>query len=193
MSQEGIIDAVGSHPEIPTEFLSNVIGQTAVPIANQIELLGDVVANAGIPFRSVASGNTLTHQVQISDTSALSDSTKNGIAHFDSTDFAIDGDGFVTLAGAGAGQTITGNDAVALPPTLGNWNIYGAVTAAGSNPVITSGAASTLTVNVQKSQALASSDATKIGLSNFDKVNFTLDSNGFVASTYTHAFLFGGM
>ncbi len=82
--------------------------------------------------------------------------------------------------GSIVGNTITGQSGGALPPTAGNWNISGAVTAAGTSPVVTSGAVSTLTVNVQTSQALAAADATKIGLSNFSSAGFGVAATGFV-------------
>ncbi len=88
----------------------------------------------------------------------------------------------ITLAinSATVGQTITGNSGGALSPTAGNWNILGAVVAAGTTPVATAGSVSTLTVNVQTSQALAAADATKIGLSNFDSAAFDVSATGFV-------------
>jgi len=359
MSQEGLVDIIGTHPEIPTEFIADV--GTAVPIANQLELLGTVVAAAGIPFQSTASGNTVTYEaqyasaivasdaadvglasfdsaffsvdavgfvtlsgssttelavdvstppgtdpvvplagvititggqvaagttanviqtdslaantltievqrssaqaattigangvshfdssmfsvdgngfvslsgggqaidsigvqtgtnpivptagglvtingavvaagtnpirtdgtaantmaveVQISQAIASADVTKIGLSNFDSNKFTVDANGFVSVSGTGIGQTITGDIGGALIPTAGNWNIFGASTAAGTSPVTTSGAVSTLTVNVQKSQAIASSDATKIGLSAFDSSAFSVDANGFV-------------
>lgn len=87
--------------------------------------------------------------------------------------------------GTSVGKTITGQSGGALSPTAGNWNISGAVTAAGTSPVVTSGAVSTLTVNVQTSQAIAATDATKIGLANFNSAQFTVDTNGFVSATGT--------
>ena len=81
---------------------------------------------------------------------------------------------------AKVGETITGNSGGALSPTLGNWNILGTSVAAGTTPVSTSGAASTLTVNVQTAQAIAATDATKIGLAAFNNTEFTVDANGFV-------------
>lgn len=83
--------------------------------------------------------------------------------------------------GTTVGKTITGNSGGALSPTAGNWNILAATVAAGTTPITTSGAVSTLTINVQKSQAIASTDATKIGLSNFNSSYFTVDANGFVS------------
>ncbi len=39
--------------------------------------------------------------IQRADESAVSDTTKNGVCHFDSTSFAVDSNGFVTLSGGG--------------------------------------------------------------------------------------------
>lgn len=83
--------------------------------------------------------------------------------------------------GTTVGKTITGQSGGPLSPTAGNWNIFGSSTAAGSSPVVTSGAGSTLTVNVQKSQALAAPDATKVGLCNFNSADFSVDADGFVS------------
>ncbi len=83
--------------------------------------------------------------------------------------------------GSTVGKTITGNSGGALNPTAGNWNIFGASTAAGTSPVTTSGSGSTLTINVQKSQAISSTDATKVGLANFNSADFSVDANGFVS------------
>lgn len=83
--------------------------------------------------------------------------------------------------GTTVGKTITGNSGGALAPTAGNWNILGSSPVAGTSPVTTSGAASTLTVNVQKSQAIAATDATKVGLANFNSSHFSVDANGFVS------------
>lgn len=91
--------------------------------------------------------NAYEIQIQRTTTAAVSTVGLNGICHFDSTDFSVDANGFVTLAGAGAGQTITGDTGGALPPTAGNWNIVGGVPlSAGTNASVTSGAGSTLTV-----------------------------------------------
>ena len=166
MSQAGEIDVVGTHPEIPTEFIANV--GTAVPIANQLEVLGEVVAAGTNPFRSIASGNTVTYQAQITQAIAATDATKIGLASFNSDEFIVDSNGFVSLSGSGAGETITGTTGGALSPTAGNWNILAGVVAAGTVPIQTNGAVSTLTINVQTSQAIAAADATKLGLSNFD-------------------------
>lgn len=87
--------------------------------------------------------------------------------------------------GTTVGKTITGNSGGALSPTAGNWNIFGASAAAGTTPVTTAGAVSTLTVKVQTAQAIAATDATKIGLCSFNSADFTVDANGFVSTLST--------
>lgn len=95
------------------------------------------------------------------------------------------GDPVISVDGSVVGETITGNSGGALSPTAGNWNILGASTASGTSPVSTSGAVSTLTVNVQKTQAIAATDATKVGLGAFDSAKFSVDANGFVTTSGT--------
>jgi len=59
----------------------------------------------------------------------------------------------------------------------------GAVVAAGTNPVRTDGTGpNTMALEVQTSQAIASADATKIGLAAFNSADFTVDADGFVSS-----------
>jgi hypothetical protein len=272
MSQAGIVDFEGAHPEVPTLFVANV--GSAVPIANTLEILGEAVTALGIPLQTVASGNTVninvqyasaaassvagnagvasfnsaqftvdsngyvtltgtgtvesftvdaftapgtnpvtpngsgivkvtggqiaagttanvirtnslaanTYTIQIQRSQAVAVSTigDNGVSHFNSSFFTVDANGFVSLNGSGVGETITGNVGGALSPTLGNWNIYGTSTAAGTTPVQTSGSVSTLTVQVQKAQAIAATNATNVGLAAFDSASFTVDANGFV-------------
>lgn len=273
MSQAGIVDFIGTHPEIPTMFVANV--GTAVPIANTIELLGASVAAHGVPLQTVASGNTVdfniqyasgavssvagnagvasfdtasftvdangfvqltatagatqmqvdtftapgtnpvmpngsgiitvtggqvaagttanvirtdslaanTYTIQIQRSQAVASSTigDNGVSHFNSTYFTVDANGFVSLSGSTVGQTITGNSGGALSPTAGNWNIFAAAVSAGTTPAATSGTGSTLTVNIQRSQAIASTNATNVGLAAFNSTYFTVDGNGFVS------------
>lgn len=82
--------------------------------------------------------------------------------------------------GTSVGKTITGDSGGALSPTAGNWNIVGGTTAAGTSPVVTAGSGSTLTVNVQRAQAISAGDTTKVGLANFDSKYFSVTS-GFVS------------
>jgi fibronectin-binding autotransporter adhesin len=293
MSQAGLarVSTGVLPPSVPLQFTTN--SGIAVPVANNLNTLGSVVAAGTNPFRSIGAGSTVTYQIQTSQAIAATDATKIGLSNFNSAQFTVDGNGFVSLIGSGAietltgnsggaispvagnintvgtgsitiagagstlttqltgltnhsvqvgaatatltqlavgtngqvliganaadpafatltssdssitfttgantlslqvaggtttGKTITGQSGGALSPTGGNWNIFGASTAAGTSPVVTSGAASTLTVNVQKSQAIAATDATKVGLANFNSTQFTVDANGFVSTSGT--------
>jgi hypothetical protein len=166
------IDSIG------TQTGTNPIVPTA---AGLVTINGAVVLAGTNPVRSDGTGaNTMAIEVQISQALAATDVTKIGLSNFNSSHFTVDANGFVALSGTGPGLTITGQSGGALSPTAGNWNISGAVTAAGTSPVVTSGAVSTLTVNVQKSQAIAGADATKVGLCNFSTASFAVDANGFV-------------
>lgn len=119
----------------------NADSGSATPVANILNILGTSPAAGVIPIRTTGAGNTITVAVQKSSAVAATDVTRNGISHYDSGDFTVDANGFVSLAGGGAGQTITGDAGGALSPTAGNWNIFGR---SGSK---TSGSGSTLTIN----------------------------------------------
>lgn len=179
MSQAGIVDFEGSHPQVPTSFVTNV--GTAVPIANTLEILGTIVAAHSIPLQTTGSGNTVTIQAQYASAAASSSATNAGMASFSSTYFSVDANGFVTLNGSEIGETITGNVGGALSPVSGNWNIFGSAVAAGITPVQTSGSGNTLTVQVQRAQAITSTNASEVGLAAFNSTYFIVDTNGFVS------------
>lgn len=180
----GFVQLVGSGiPSTSFDVQANTAPGTdpVIPDGSGIVTVnGAAVANHSVVLETRSrAANTYNIEVQYATTSAATDATKSGVCHFDSTDFTVDASGFVALAGAGAGQTITGNSGGALTPTAGNWNILGGSVAAGTSPVATAGAGSTLTVNVQRAQAIAAQDTTKVGLCNFDSSQFTV-TNGFV-------------
>jgi hypothetical protein len=92
--------------------------------------------------------------------------------------------------GGGGGGTATVekiNVQTGTSPVVTNNNTItfnGAVVAAGSNPVRTDGTGpATMALEVQTAQAIASTDATKIGLASFNSADFTVDANGFVSTT----------
>ena len=82
----------------------------------------------------------------------------------------------IAVNGSVVGETITGDSGGALSPTAGNWNIIGGTVVAGTSPLKTAGSGSTLTINAQRSQAIASTDATKVGLAAFDSAAFSVDA-----------------
>src|SRR6202789_1974349 len=67
-------------------------------------------------------------------------------------------------------------------PVGGVINLNGAVVAAGTNPVRTDGTGTNnLAIQLQTSQAIASTNAANIGLSAFNSEAFSVDGNGFVS------------
>lgn len=191
ISQEGIVDILGTYPQIPTDFIADV--GTAVPIANQIELLGEVIATGGIPFQSVASGNTVTYQVQYTSAVATTDSTAVGLASFNSSEFDVDAYGHVTLD-VTVGKTNLQVDAFTLPgtnpvtPLINVTTVTGAQVAAGTtvNVIRTDSlAAHTMTIEIQRSSAQAASTIGSNGVSHFSTAGFAVDVNGFVTLNST--------
>ncbi len=180
----GFVSLIGGGEAIDSIGVQTGTSPVVPTVAGLVTFNGSTVAAGTNPVRSNGTGaNTYALEVQISQALAAADATKIGLSNFSSTDFAVAATGFVTLSATGAGKTITGNSGGALSPTANNWNILGTSTAAGTSPVNTSGSGSTLTVNIQTSQAIASTDATKIGLSNFNSAHFSVDANGFVSLT----------
>lgn len=147
---------------------------------------GAVVAAGTNPVRTDGTGaNTMALEVQTSQALAATDATKIGLANFNSAHFSVDANGFVgLLGGSQAVDSVavqTGTSPI-LPTVAGLVTLNGAVVAAGTNPIRTDGTgANTAAVEVQISQALAATDATKIGLSNFNSSHFSVDANGFVS------------
>lgn len=109
--------------------------------AGIVTVNGAVVANHSVPLETRSRAlNTYNLEVQYATTAAATDGTKSGVAHFDSARFTADATGFISLNGAGVGETITGQSGGALSPTAGNWNIY------GLGEMTTSGSGSTLSI-----------------------------------------------
>lgn len=73
-----------------------------------MNVLGSSVAAGTNPVRTIASGNTVTTVVQISQSLAAGDSTKIGLSNFDSADFNVSAQGFVTFTGSRGVTSVTG-------------------------------------------------------------------------------------
>lgn len=166
--------APGTDPVVPTA-------------AGVVAVNGAVVANHSVVLESRSrAANAYNLEVQYATSAAATDGTKSGVAHFNSTQFSVDASGFVALAGGGQAidsiGTQTGTNPIT-PTAAGLVTINGATVAAGTNPVRSDGTgANTMAIEVQISQAIASTNATNIGLSAFDSTSFTVDANGFVQS-----------
>lgn len=134
--------------------------------------------------------NTYTIEVQRSQAVASSTIGDNGVCHFDSGAFSVDANGFVQLKGGSEAIDSVGVDASTppgtnpvLPNVSGEIFVTGGQVAAGTtaNVIQTNSlAVNTYTVQVQRSQAVASSTVGDNGVSHFNSSQFTVDSNGFV-------------
>lgn len=148
---------------------------------------GAVVTNAGIPVQSVTRAlNTFNLEVQYAGSAAVATPTSSGLAHFNSAQFTVGATGFVSLLGTGTLSSLTGDDLLAATPTAGNINLVGAIVASGTHALrplfFRRSATSTETLDLQLSIASATSVATNVGVSSFDSVAFSVDTNGFVKS-----------
>ncbi len=200
MSQAGIVDIENAHPQIPTIFVTD--SGTAIPLANVLDIFGTTVAAHGIPLRTTGSANVVTVQAQFASENATPDATKAGFASFNSAQFTVDANGFVTLSGGGGGAvdaivvdaaTAPGTNPV-LPSAGGVVAVTGGQVAAGTttNVIRTDSlAANTYTIQIQRSQAVVAPTVGDNGVSHFNSAQFSVDSNGFVsaagalATTYT--------
>ncbi len=187
MSQAGDLDVLSIHPEIPTSFVTN--NGTAVPIANELDILGTTVAAGTTPLSTSGSGKTVTIKAQTSQALAAADSTKIGLANFDSAAFDVSATGFVQLNNGGIAatsfdvqaNTAPGTDPV-VPTAAGSIVVNGAAVANHSVVLETrSRAANAYNVEVQYATSAAATDATKSGVAHFNSTQFSVDANGFVA------------
>lgn len=93
----------------------------------------------------------------------------------------------ISLTGGGTAidsLTLQAGTTPCVPSAGGLITLSGAVVASGSTPIQTNGTAvNTATIQVQTSQAISSTDATKIGLCAFSSTYFAVDANGFVTSS----------
>src|SRR6266404_4717004 len=82
--------------------------------------------------------------------------------------------------GAAAVEHLTGDTGGQLNPTANNFNIISSTLGPGTTPIQVAGSGSTLSINLQRSQAIAAADSTKVGLANFDSAAFDVSATGFV-------------
>ena len=144
--------------------------------------------------------NTYTIEIQRAAAVAATDVAQNGVSHYDSGQFSVDGNAFVQLVGGSApaiqkvnvdASTGPGTDPV-LADGAGQIIVTGGQVASGvvgTNVIRTDSlAANTYTIEIQRSAAVAATDITKNGVSHFDSSQFTVDANGFVSITSFDAF-----
>lgn len=169
-----------------------------------IQITGGQVAAAGVGANVIRTHSTAINQfvieIQRSAAVAAPAQASNGVAHFNSGQFSVDADGFVSLLGGSQAIDSIGVDNAVGPgtnpvlPTAGGLvTITGAQVAAGTvgaNVIRTSSlAANTLTVEIQRSSAQAVTTIGANGVAHFSSVNFTVDANGFVQLAGVAGFL----
>lgn len=162
----------------------------------QITITGGQVAASGVGTNVIRTNslaaNTFTIEIQRSQAAAVSTVADNGVAHFNSAQFSVDANGFVSLAGGGLAIDSVQVDAATAPGTnpvvptaAGLITVTGAQVAAGTtaNVIRTDSlAANTYTIEIQRSQAVASSTVGDNGVSHFNSNHFSVDANGFVSA-----------
>jgi hypothetical protein len=143
MSQAGLINVIENNPDIPILFITDDGNATA--IGNEIEILGDVVANGGIPVETTATANIITINVQVGLAAVGSSIANAGLVSFDSTDFSVDANGFVSLNGGGGGAVMSVSGTANRITSTGGANpvIDIAATYVGQNSITTLGTIAT--------------------------------------------------
>lgn len=175
--------APGTNPVLPDSSASITI--TGAQVA------AGVTANV-IRTDSLAA-NTYTIEIQRSQAVPTSTVGDNGVCHFDSASFNVDANAFVTLKGGTEAidsvevdaHTSPGTDPV-LPDANGLITVTGGQVAAGTTANVIradSLAANTYTIEIQRSQAAASSTIGDNGVCHFDNGSFAVDANGYVTLT----------
>jgi len=166
----GFVEIIGGTANCSVDVDANTAPGTDPVVSNAgtIIMTGAQVASGVIGANVIRTdslaANTITIEIQRSTTAAAGDSTKNGVSHFDSANFGVSADGFVTLAND-AVLTLTGDDLVAVSPTAGNINVLGG---AG---VTTSGAGSNLTIDLTGAGSFTTGSVIFWGSSSFDQDN----------------------
>lgn len=174
----------GTDPVVP-DAINKAVTITGSQVAT------GVVGTNVIRTDSLAA-NTITIEIQRSTAVVATDITKNGVSHFNSGQFTVDGNGFVSLSGGGLAIDSIGVDAFTAPGTnpvapngSGQINITGAQVSTGTigaNVIRTDSlAANSLTVEIQRTTTSAASDSTKNGVCHFKSADFAVDGNGFVS------------
>ncbi len=146
-------------PVVPIQFTTN--SGIAVPVLGNLNILGTVVSAGTNPFIFVGSGSTVTGEIQISQAIASSNAANIGLSAFNSAEFTVDANGFVSLVGSGSPvETLTGNSGTATP-SANNINVITANTT-----VKFVGSGSTLTQDFGLSNLILGNSATSISSAN---------------------------
>jgi hypothetical protein len=147
MSQAGALSSSGSGGLTNVQKIAVQTGTSPVVAnaSNTITFNGAVVAAGTNPVRTDGTGpNTMALEVQTSQAIASTNASNIGLAAFNSAQFSVDANGFVSFTGSGATETLTGNSGGAVSPTSSNINTVGT----GSITIVGNPGTSTLTTEL---------------------------------------------
>lgn len=99
------IDGSGISPSLT---ITGDTGGAISPVADNWNLVGAVSLAGTAPLSVVGTLGTLTIKTQYAQSIAASNASKVGMCAFDSSDFAVDANGFVTMVSSGSVQGIIG-------------------------------------------------------------------------------------
>jgi trimeric autotransporter adhesin len=104
-----------------------------------LDILGAHVVAQANPVFTTGATNVVTINVQAASAQGASSATNMGLASFNSANFTVDANGFVSAAGGGTTETLTGNTGGAISPIAGNINTVGtgSITIAGAGNTLT--------------------------------------------------------
>lgn len=198
VSPAGLVQLAGGLAAVE-EFTVDAVTAPGVnpvtPSAGNVTVSAFAVAAHSVPLETrTRSLNHYAIEAQYSSAVAATDATKSGLSHYDSAQFGVDANGFVTLAGStGPAATKFDVDTTSgsgvdptIPSATGVVAVTGAQVAAGTvgTNVIRTDATlpNSITWEIQRSTAAASSTMADNGVSHYSSSYFTVDSNGFVQS-----------
>lgn len=169
-------------------------GGAVPPTSGNINIVGD-----NINLTTVGNPGTSTITVEPLGSIPIIFTENTGTATPSAGNLNVLGTNGITTSGSGSTITISGSGAAGqflvdaftspgtnpvVPNSSGEVTITGGQVAAGTttNVIRTDSlAANTFTIQIQRSQAVASSTVGDNGVSHFNSANFTVDSNGFVS------------
>lgn len=197
VDSDGFVSLAGSGGGPATLTVTGDAGGAVGPDGTgTINAQGVAVANAAnakpVFVQGTPGSNLIEVDVQVGSaiTGAPADSNDAGLVSFDDTQFGVDSNGYVTMAGAAGlppAQTLTGDGGGAVGPDgSGNIDIQGVTVANATNgqPLFVQGTpgSNLLEADIQVAAAItgAPADSNDAGICSFDDTQFTVDSNGYV-------------
>lgn len=187
VNSDGYVEFIGSAAS------QTMTGDDAVvtnPVAGNMNMVGLTLANGTFAkpvYFFTGGAGTENLSVQLSTATALGGVDEVGLCSFDDSQFTVDGNGWVQLAGSNFVQTVTGDDTVITSPIAGNMYLIGNTVGNATYPkpvFTTQGAAGVEDINVQLSTASSNAaDPDLAGLCYFDDSQFTVNADGYVQYT----------